>query len=63
MKVKVRDCGDNIKIKFISTFNGTVSSWEDILSRGSATAVLDTLHSVIHGKVDSADLDLPELGA
>ena len=62
MKVRITDCGENVKLKFTSTFNGTVSSWEDILSRQGATAIIATLNSVIHGEVDSAVLDLPEMG-
>lgn len=63
MKVKIRNAGEGIILKFTSDFNGKVSSWEDGLSRPSANAVLETLHSVLHGKVDSAELDLPELGS
>ena len=61
MKVKIIDRGDNIQLKFTSEFNGTVSSWEDGISRPTANVILESLGNVLHGKVDKADLDLPDL--
>jgi len=62
MKIKLRDLGEAIQIRFTSTYKGTTSTWDDAVSRQSARVISEALNNILNGKVESVVLDLPELG-